>query len=129
MISREDAVKMLWEVNTKMYGGEIFVKKLPSMNIVEIARTISPSSKIKIIGIRPGEKIHEQMISSADSYNTYEFDKYFKIVSSTLNNKIKEKIITKGKKVKLGFEYSSEKNKIWMTKDNLLKIIKKENLV
>ena len=69
------------------------------------------------------------MISSADSYNTYEFDKYFKIVSSTLNNKIKEKIITKGKKVKLGFEYSSEKNKIWMTKDNLLKIIKKENLV
>ena len=112
MISREDAVKMLWEVNTKMYGGEIFVKKLPSMNIVEIARAISPSSKIKIIGIRPGEKIHEQMISSADSYNTYEFDKYFKIVSSTLNNKIKEKIITKGKKVKLGFEYSSEKNKI-----------------
>ena len=129
MISREDAVKMLWEVNTKMYGGEIFVKKLPSMNIVEIARAISPSSKIKIIGIRPGEKIHEQMISSADSYNTYEFDKYFKIVSSTLNNKIKEKIITKGKKVKLGFEYSSEKNKIWMTKDNLSKIIKKENLV
>ena len=129
MISREDAVKMLWEVNTKMFGGEIFVKKLPSMNIVEIARTISPSSKIKIIGIRPGEKIHEQMISSADSYNTYEFDKYFKIVSSTLNNKIKDKIITNGKKVKLGFEYSSEKNKIWMTKDNLKKIIKKENLV
>ncbi len=128
MISIEEAVKMVWKVFEKMSGGEIFVKKLPSMNIMEIAKAISPKSKIKMIGIRPGEKIHEQMISSADSYNTYEFSEYYKIISPILDKKIISKIIYGGKKVKIGFEYSSEKNKFWMTKDNLIKIIKKENI-
>ena len=128
MISIEDSVKMVWEVYKKMVGGEIFVKKLPSMNIMEIARAISPKSKIKIIGIRPGEKIHEQMISSADSYNTYEFNEFYKIISPILDKKMINKIIKGGKKVKIGFEYSSENNKLWMTGTDLKKIIKKENL-
>ena len=75
MISLEEGVELVWDVFEDMIGGEIYVKKIPSMKIIDIAKTILPQSKHEIIGIRPGEKIHEQMISKEDAYNTYEYKK------------------------------------------------------
>ena len=108
-----------------MYGGEVYVKKIPSMKVTDIARVIAPKVKHEIIGIRPGEKIHEQMIGVEDSYSTYEYRDYYKILPQ-INNWIKDKKrIKKGKKVKDGFVYSSDNNSDWMTRDNLKAWIKK----
>ena len=71
----------------EMRGGEIFVKKLPSFTVLELAKAISLNNKFKIIGIRPGEKMHEQMISSDDSMYTYDFKDHFKILPTINNNK------------------------------------------
>ena len=80
MISLEQAVSLVWRSVNEMRGGEIFIKKIPSMNIMEIAKAIDSKVKIKIVGIRPGEKIHEQMIGVEDAPYTYEYDDYFKIL-------------------------------------------------
>ena len=102
-----------------MQGGEIYVKKIPSIKITDIARVIAPRSKFKIIGIRPGEKLHEQMISTEDSYYTYEYSDYFKILPQ-INNWDKDKNrIKDGVKVLDGLTYSSDKNLEWMTKADL----------
>ena len=101
MISLEEGVQLVWDVFNGMKGGEIYVKKIPSMKIIDIAETISPNSRYEITGIRPGEKIHEQMISKEDNW-----DKDLE--------RIKE-----GKKVPDGFEYSSNNNSQWMTKASL----------
>ena len=127
MISLDEGVDLVWRAIKESFGGEIFVKKIPSMKIIDIAKTISPESSLRVIGIRPGEKIHEQMISEDDSINTYEFDDYFKIIphDQFLNKKIKKKLIANGKKVKKGFSYTSNNNKKWMTKDQLSNWINK----
>ena len=75
MITLDQGVKLVWDAFKDMIGGEIYIKKIPSMKVLDIAKTIAPKAKFKIIGIRPGEKIHEQMISAEDSYSTYEFPK------------------------------------------------------
>ena len=126
MISLDDGVELVWKAIYQSLGGEIYVKKIPSMKIVDIAKTISPKSRIKIIGIRPGEKIHEQMISKDDSYTTYEFKDFFKIIphDEFLSKRIKKRMIQDGKKVKKGFSYSSENNNDWMTREYLRKWIK-----
>ncbi len=116
MISLEDAVKLVWHSFEIMFGGEIFVKKIPSMNILDIAKSVSPDSKIKLIGIRPGEKLHEQMIGEDDARYTYEYSDYFKILPNyVMESKLKKRIVGKGKKVKENFIYSSETNNDWMT--------------
>ena len=123
MISLEQGVDLVWHAFKDMLGGEIYVKKIPSMKVIDIAKIIAPSAKHKIIGIRPGEKLHEQMIGASDSYSTYDYPKYYKILPQ-INNWAKDSSrIKKGKKVPEGFIYSSEKNSEWMTKSDLKKWI------
>jgi len=123
MITLEEGVELVWHAFKDMVGGEIYVKKIPSIKIVDIAKVIAPKAKHKIIGIRPGEKLHEQMISSDDSYSTYEYSNYYKILPQ-INEWGKDNLrIKNGKKVLEGFVYSSDNNKEWMTKPNLKKWI------
>jgi len=123
MISLDQGVGLVWLAFEDMIGGEIYVKKIPSIKVTDIAKAIAPKAKHKIIGIRPGEKLHEQMISSEDSYTTYEYSNYFKILPQINDwdndtNRIKD-----GLKVPEGFVYSSENNQEWMTKKDLQKWI------
>jgi FlaA1/EpsC-like NDP-sugar epimerase len=121
MVSLDQAVELVWYVFKDMVGGEIYVKKTPSMKVIDIAKVIAPKAKHKIIGIRPGEKLHEQMIGSDDANSTYEYLKYFKILPQ-INRWEKDKLrIKNGKKVPEGFIYSSDKNSEWMTKSNFQK--------
>lgn len=125
MITLEQGVKLVWHAFKDMLGGEIYVKKIPSMRIKDIAKAIAPNAKHKIIGIRPGEKIHEQMIGVDDSNSTYEYSDYYKILPQ-INNWEKDKSrIKNGKKVPDGFNYVSNINKDWMTKSELKKWIDK----
>lgn len=123
MISLEQGVELVWYAFKDMIGGEIYVKKIPSMKVTDIAKTIAPKAKFKIIGIRPGEKLHEQMISAEDSYSTYEYSNYYKILPQINHGKKNDLRIKGGKKVKEGFVYSSENNSEWMTKSDLKKWI------
>jgi len=119
MITLEDGVKLVWKAFEDMMGGEIYVKKIPSIKITDIALAVAPDLKHKIIGIRPGEKIHEQMIGFEDAPNTYEYDKYFKILPSIHDWSKDPKRIKDGKLVSKDFIYSSDKNSDWMTKKEL----------
>jgi len=121
MVPLDQAVELVWYAFEDMLGGEIYVRKTPSMKIIDIAKVIAPKAKQKIIGIRPGEKLHEQMIGSDDANSTYEYLKYFKILPQ-INRWAKDKLrIKNGKKVPEGFIYSSDKNSEWMTKSNFQK--------
>ncbi len=121
MISVDKGVELVWQVFKDMLGGEIYVKKIPSIKVTDIANVIAPKAKHKIIGIRPGEKLHEQMIGSEDSSYTYEYSNYFKILPQ-INEWWKDKLrIKNGKKVPEGFVYSSDKNSNWVTKNELKK--------
>ena len=119
MISLEQGVELVWHAFEDMMGGEIYVKKIPSMKITDIAKTIAPKAKNKIIGIRPGEKLHEQMISIDDANSTYEYPGYYKILPQ-INEWAKDiSRIKNGKKVSEGFMYTSDNNSEWMTKSDL----------
>ena len=119
MISLEEGVKLVWTAFNDMLGGEIYVKKIPSMKITDIAKVIAPKAKHKIIGIRPGEKLHEQMIGPEDSNYTYEFKDYFKILPQINGWDKNKNSIKNGKKVGKNFTYSSDNNSEWMTKKKL----------
>ena len=124
MISLEDAVEIVWDTFEDMRGGEIYVKKIPSMKITDLALAVNENSSQTIIGIRPGEKIHEQMIGEEDSIYTYEFKDYFKILPS-INNWSNDPLrIGEGKRVKEGFIYRSDNNHKWMNIDDLKNWIK-----
>ena len=125
MISLNQGVELVWHAFKNMLGGEIYVKKIPSIKVTDIAKVIAPQAKHKIIGIRPGEKLHEQMIGSEDSHSTYEYSNYYKILPQ-INDWGKDRLRIKGgKKVSEGFVYSSENNSEWMTKSDLKKWINK----
>ena len=124
MISLEKAVESVWEAFDTMRGGEIYIKKIPSMNILEIAKSINKKIKIKYIGLRPGEKIHEQMIGFEDAPYTYEYKNYFKILPSINSWHLDKKRILKGKKVSANFTYNSSNN-IQMKTSQLKSWIKK----
>ena len=124
MISLEEGVRMVWHAFEDMLGGEIYVKKIKSMKITDIAKTINPNAKFSIIGIRPGEKLHEQMIGIDDAPHTYEYDDYFKILPAINNWSIDEKRINSGKLVSPDFSYSSDINTEWMSSDELNNWIK-----
>jgi len=115
MISLEEGVKLVWDALSDMMGGEIYVKKTPSMKILDIAEAIAPNCKKVYVGIRPGEKLHEKMISSEDSRYTYEYEKYYKILPQINNWSKDPKRIKDGLKVPLNFVYSSESNDDWMS--------------
>ena len=115
MISLEQGVHLVWQALGSMDGGEIYVKKIPSMNITDIARAIAPDSEFEIIGIRPGEKLHEQMIGLEDAHYTYEYENYYKILPSIRFWGGEKFEIGEGVKVPENFTYSSETNSDWMT--------------
>ena len=104
-----------------MQGTEIFVKHIPSVKIVEIAKALAPDAKLKEIGLRPGEKLHEQLIGEDEAQYTYKFDGYFKILSPLNNWCNDRKRILGGKKVASDFIYKSDSNDFWLTSENLKK--------
>lgn len=129
-ITLDEGVKFTNYCFQNMYGGEIFVPKIPSMKIIDLASAIAPNIKQKIIGIRPGEKIHEVMCPLDDSHLTLEFKKYYVITPSINFFDISNKFIAnkkgeKGKKVDRNFEYTSGNNKHYMTKDEIFLIYNK----
>jgi len=119
MISLEQGVELVWHAFEDMEGGEVYVKKIPSMKITDLASAVSPESKQEIIGIRPGEKLHEQMIGPEDSPSTFEYTNHYKILPVLHSWNHDPKRIKDGKKVQDGFEYNSETNSEWMTRDEL----------
>ena len=119
MITLEEGVKLVWKAFQDMKGGEIYVKKIKSMKITDIALAIKPEVKYEIIGSRPGEKLHEQMISPEDAIFTYEYEGFYKIFPSINNVLINKENINSGKPVSENFSYSSDTNKEWMTIDEL----------
>ena len=119
MISLEQGVNLVWHAFTDMEGGEIYVKKIPSMKVTDIARVLAPDAKQKIVGIRPGEKIHEQMIGQEDSHFTYEYPEHFKVLPQINGWDTDQKRIKDGNRVPEGFIYSSGTNAEWMTDDQL----------
>ena len=123
-ISLQEGVEMVkWALNTSI-GGEIFVPKIPSYRITELAEAIAPKCKLDIIGTRPGEKIHEQMIGIDDSHYTYEYRDYYKILPAINNWDIDKKRIKNGKKVANGFVYGSDNKDDLLSKTELKKWLK-----
>ncbi len=123
-ISLEDGVEMvLWAIKNAL-GGEIFVPKIPSYKIETVARAIAPHAKLVEIGIRPGEKLHEEMITTSDSYNTIEFDKYYAILPSDVD---KQKYLKhfQAHEVERGFTFNSRTNSKWETVESMKKLIEK----
>jgi FlaA1/EpsC-like NDP-sugar epimerase len=120
MISLEEGVQLVRHALSDMRGGEIYVKKIPSMKVTDIAATIHPGRELKLVGIRPGEKLHEQMIGVEDSLTTYEYSDYYKILP-TINNWARDgDLIGSGKLVEEGFTYTSENNSVWMSSETLV---------
>jgi UDP-N-acetylglucosamine 4,6-dehydratase (inverting) len=119
MITLEQGVELVWHAFDDMQGGEIYVKKIPSMTILDIARAVAPEAEHKIIGIRPGEKIHEQMIGVEDAPNTFAYKDHFKILPMIHNWSSDPSRINDGLKVDEGFTYSSDNNAEWMSADTL----------
>lgn len=115
MISLEEGVELVWHALEDMEGGEIYVKKIPSMKVTDLARVIAPDARQEIVGIRPGEKLHEQMISAEDAYYTYEYPEHFKILPNIHGWATCEKRIKDGTKVPEGFTYASDNNGEWMS--------------
>ena len=115
MISLKEAVELVWHIYNDMKGGEIYVKKIPSMKVTEIALAVSNTAKQEEIGTRPGEKLHEQMIGIEDAQYTYEYPDYFKILPNINSWHVDPERIGKGVKVDSNFTYCSDNNKEWMT--------------
>ena len=115
MISLEQGVELVWHAFSDMEGGEIYVKKIPSMKVTNLANVVVPGAKQKVIGIRPGEKLHEQMISAEDAYYTYEYPEHFKILPTINGWSDCPKRIKDGVKVPEGFVYASDNNPEWMS--------------
>jgi len=119
MISLEQGVELVWQAFGDMEGGEIYVKKIPSMKVTDVARVVAPDAEHEIVGIRPGEKLHEQMIGAEDSMSTYEYDAYYKILPAIHNWCNDPRRIKNGARVAEGFTYSSDNNSSWMKHEEL----------
>jgi UDP-N-acetylglucosamine 4,6-dehydratase/5-epimerase len=125
-ICLEDSVEMVLHALGNAWGGEIFVPKIPSYRITELADAIGPDCKKTILGIRPGEKIHEEMITSSDSHNTVDTGKFYVILPQTFRYTKEEYIAkTKATEVEPGFVYNSGTNTEWLTKEEIRELIKK----
>lgn len=119
MISLEQGVELVWHAFEDMVGGEIYVKKIPSMKVTDLARVVAPQASHRIIGIRPGEKLHEQMIGAEDSFYTYEYPEHYKILPAINGWCDSPERIKDGNKVPEGFTYASDTNPEWMTPEAL----------
>ena len=127
-ITLQEGVDFVLKNFERMQGGEIFIPKIPSMKVIDMAKALAPDLPIKIVGIRPGEKLHELMCPKDDSHLTLEFDDHFVIKPSIVFSSPRDYSVNplgeRGKPVKIGFEYSSDKNDVWLTKEELLEKIK-----
>ncbi|MDP2759419.1 MAG: UDP-N-acetylglucosamine 4,6-dehydratase (inverting) [Sideroxyarcus sp.] len=119
MITLEQGVELVWHAFEDMVGGEIYVKKIPSMKVIEVANATVPGAKHEIVGIRPGEKLHEQMIGAEDALYTYEYPEHFKILPAIHNWSRDPYRIKDGKKVAEDFTYCSDNNAEWMSVETL----------
>ncbi len=124
-ISLQGGVDMVMHALEHAWGGELFVPKIPSYKIMDVAEAIGPNCEKPVIGIRPGEKVHEEMITPSDSFYTYDLGKYYTILPATHKWSLEEfKQTFNAKKVPLGFSYNSGENDDWETVDSLRKLIK-----
>ena len=124
MITLNQGIDLVHKAFTDSQGGEIYVKKIPSIYVKDIIAAINPKAKIDIIGIRPGEKLHEQMIGEEDSEFTYEYNDFYKIIPAIFSWKFDQKKLKGGIKVNDNFFYRSDKNTDWMSTKFLSKWIK-----
>ena len=128
-ISLEDGCEMVFYAIEKAWGGEIFVPKIPSYRIPDVAKAIAPKIEHRVVGVRPGEKLHEEMITSSDSYNTVDLGKYYAILPQkspyTPYTKEEYKTEFEGKDVPEGFAYDSGNNTEWETIETLRELVKK----
>jgi UDP-N-acetylglucosamine 4,6-dehydratase/5-epimerase len=124
-ISLDDGVDMVLHALETAWGGELFVPKIPSYKIMDIAKAIGPNCKHEVVGIRPGEKIHEEMITASDSFSTYDLGKYYAILPQMHSWKLEDFINHfNAKKVPQGFNYNSGENGEWLTIDEIRNLIK-----
>lgn len=119
MISLEQGVELVWHAFDDMIGGEIYVKKIPSMKVTDLASTVDPDASHEIVGMRPGEKLHEQMIGVEDAPFTYAYPEHYKILPQINDWYLDSSRIQDGKKVAEGFTYSSDNNSEWMSSKDL----------
>jgi UDP-N-acetylglucosamine 4,6-dehydratase (inverting) len=125
-ISLSEGVDMVMHALFSAWGGEIFIPKIPSYRIMDVAKAIGPQCEHRIVGIRPGEKIHEEMITSSDSFYTYDLGKYYVILPTTPKWKIQEFVQHfNAEKVSEGFTYNSGQNTAWETEESLKDLINK----
>jgi UDP-N-acetylglucosamine 4,6-dehydratase len=127
MITLEEGVELVWHAFEDMVGGEIYVKKIPSMKLIDVAIASAPNAKHEIVGIRPGEKLHEQMIGAEDAYYTYEYPEHYKILPAINSWNEDSCRIKDGKKVNENFTYSSDNNAKWMSVPELQSWIEKNH--
>lgn len=129
LITLEDGVNFVLKNFERMYGGEIFIPKIPSMKMTDLATSLAPKLTHKIIGIRPGEKLHEIMCPADDSHLTLEFEDHYVIKPTIQINHISDfsmnRLGEKGIAVKQGFEYNSGNNTDWLTNEQFLKMLEK----
>ena len=124
-ISLQGGVDMVMHAIYQAWGGEIFIPKIPSYRITDVAEAVAPECTLDIIGIRPGEKIHEEMITSSDSYNTYDLGRYYTILPSIPHFNLENFMVTfNAIKVQEGFTYNSGTNTEWETVAGLRELIK-----
>ena len=125
-ISLQGGVDMVMHALEHAVGGELFVPKIPSYRIMDVAEAVGPECEKPVVGIRPGEKVHEEMITSSDSYNTYDLGKYYVIVPTQPARPLREFLDQNNyKKVKEGFSYTSGENTEWETVESLRSLINK----
>lgn len=121
-ITLEEGVEMVFTALEKMQGGEIFVPKIPSMKVIDLAEAIAPECELEIVGIRPGEKLHESLITASDARHTLEFENYYIIQPEfswwRLGNH------KDGKPIEEDFEYTSDKNEEWLTVEEMREMLK-----
>ena len=125
MLTLEEGIDLVKLAFRDMRGGEIYVKKIPSMKVIDIARAVNSNAILENVGVRPGEKIHEQMISVEDAPFTYEYNTYYKILPYPIDRGVKSNSIQNGKLVPPNFSYSSDSNSDWMDVLTLKKWITK----
>ena len=129
-ITLEDGVKFVLKNFERMHGGELFIPKIPSMKITDLAATLAPNLPIKLIGIRPGEKLHEIMISADDALHSLEFDDHY-VITPSIRFYDKEadfainKLGQKGRTIKRGFDYRSDNNTQWLNQQSLKEMIER----
>jgi len=123
-ITLDEAVELVTMALSDMEGGELYVPKIPSMRIVDLAEAIAPEAELKVIGIRPGEKLHEEMISVDDARRTVEYDNYY-VIRPVLADWMEKDTPVKGTPVPEGFAYSSATNDRWLTVDDLRRLVEK----